>query len=301
MDPCARRAWLELDDGRTMPLDDDTAGYWCTSLDLGYPEVRDVVNPRPDQHGVDDRTQYFGGRVVSADITAGGPGVSIDEVAASFAPYMLPANRPALHYILDRPGRPERVITLRASGYAWPIVGPWRRDIHLQWLAADPVLWDPTERQAIAWAGSATFSGRTYPWTPDRQYPAGGGLPTTARIEHAGDINARPLLRIYGPITGPRARFATYHPDGFLTDSATLGFVAAFTVDAGHYVEVDTVAYTVRLDGDPGRPAEHFLVWTDLRWPVLAPLPSYTLMSLAGGSANEITQIQARWRDGFLA
>jgi hypothetical protein len=300
MTTCVRRAWLTLDDGRSIGLEGQ--GYFCTNLDLGFPDVREVVNARPDQHGVDDRSTYFGGRVVTANITAlAGAGAIIDEVAASFAPYMLPMARPTLHYVLDRPGQPERVIQLRASGFAWPIVGPYQRDIQLQWLAADPILWDPVVQLATAWSGSSAIGGRTYPRTYDLFYPAGGGGPTIARIEHLGDTAARPLLRIYGPITAPRATFATFHPDGFLSDSAALPFTASFIIDAGHYVEIDTIAYTAQMDGDPTQPVEHYLSWTGLRWPVLAPLPSYTLMNLSGSSTNEISQVQARWRDGYLA
>ena len=138
---CIRRAWLTLG-ALTMPLEDKDAGYYCTELNLGYPEVRDVVNNRPDQHGVDDRTAYFGSRIVSANITA--QQAPVDAVAASFAPFMVPGVRPVLHYVLDRPGTPERAFTVRASGYSWPVTGSRRRDIQLQWVAADPVAVDPT-------------------------------------------------------------------------------------------------------------------------------------------------------------
>lgn len=105
MAECIRRAWLTLG-ALTMPLEDESRGYFCTKLDLGYPDVRDVVNNRPDQHGIDDRTQYFGARVVSADLVARGQ--PVDEVAAAFAPFMVPSVRPTLHYVLDTgPSRPS--------------------------------------------------------------------------------------------------------------------------------------------------------------------------------------------------
>ena len=44
---CVRRAWLALPDGRTIGL--EGTGYFCSSLDLGYPAVREVTNPRPMQ------------------------------------------------------------------------------------------------------------------------------------------------------------------------------------------------------------------------------------------------------------
>jgi hypothetical protein len=293
-----------MDDGRSIDLESESGGWFCSSLDLGYPEVREVVNPRPAQHGADDRTQFFGGRVVTAEISAlVGAGAVIDEVAASFAPYMLPLARPTLHYVLDRVGQPERVIQLRASGYSWPIVGGSQRDIHLQWFADNPVIYDPTPRMAVAWSGSSITSGRRYDliYDPDRTYPVGQGVAIVGRIEHAGDLNARPVLRVYGPITGPVINFASYHADGFLADQYAIGFAHAFVLGPGHFVEIDTTAYTARMDGDSQQPVEHWLIWTTLRWPVLAPLPNYTLMTLEGDSTSGVSQAQARWQDGFLA
>ena len=136
---CVRTAWLTLD-GMSMPLENEAAGYFCGSLDLGWPVVREVVNDRPNADGTDDLTTLMGARAVTADITAiAGVGAVIDAVASGFGPFMVPSVRPVLHYVLDVPGAAERTLTLRASGYAWPIVGPFTRDVQLQWVAADPI------------------------------------------------------------------------------------------------------------------------------------------------------------------
>src|SRR5262252_8029835 len=126
MTDCVRRAWLDLN-GAIMPLEDEAGGWVCTQLELGWPEVRDVVSNRPDQHGTDDLSQYWASRQVSADITC--YGIEVDGLAAQFAPYMVPSVRPVLHYILDRAGAPERTLTLRAANYAWPITGKQRRNV----------------------------------------------------------------------------------------------------------------------------------------------------------------------------
>src|SRR5215475_9017960 len=107
---CVRKAWLVLG-GSTVQLEDQSKGYFCTSLDLGYPNVREVVNNRPDQDGADDRTRLMGPRAVSADITAiRSVPAQVDAVASMFAPYMVPSARPVLHYVLDRPGVAERTL-----------------------------------------------------------------------------------------------------------------------------------------------------------------------------------------------
>ena len=292
-DTCVRRAWLTLG-GLSVDLEDVSAGYFCSSLDLGYPDVRDVTSNRPDADGIDDRTALMGGRVVSADITAlRGAGARIDAVASSFAPFMVPAARPTLHYILDRPGAAERTLRLRASGYAWPIAGPDQRDINLQWLAADPVAKDPNTQTVTAWAGTGASGGRTYPLTFNRIYPVGGSGPVTGIISTPGDVAAQPRLRFYGPISGGYATIV------FASTTVRVGFVTAFIINAGTFVDVDTRAHTAYLMGDPAQSVITSLDWARLTWPVIPPNTPATL-NLIGTNTSGVTQVQAIWNDGYL-
>jgi hypothetical protein len=279
-------------------------GWFCSSLDLGYPDVRDVVSNRPDQDGIDDRTRFFGGRTVTAEITAlAGAGAVIDAVAASFAPFMAPSARPTLHYVLDRPGAAERTMTLRAAGYSWPVAGPYQRDIQLQWVAADPAAVDPVQKTATAWAGSSTTAGRNYPWTPNRIYPVGGSSPTSAIVSSAGDLPFRPLLRIYGPVTAPAVWLnVTGDPTTGPTNSGTIQFVASYTIPAGQWVDVDLAAKTVRAQSDPNQSVLNQIDWvvTSPTWPAIPPLPGYARMQMGGSSRSGVTQVQASWYDRYL-
>ena len=291
MAECIRRAWLTLG-ALTMPLEDEDAGYYCTQLDLGYPAVREVVTNRPDQDGVDDRTAYFGSRVVSANITAQSPAaVSVDAIAASFAPFMVPSVRPVLHYVLERPGAAERTLTVRAANYTWPISGGTKREIQLQWVAADAIASAAAVRTATAWAGSDVKGGRVYNLTFNRTYGAeGGSFPTTATLRTDGDVPAWPLLRVYGPITLP---FLAFGPAG------QIKFLAPFAIDAGHFVEISTADRTVFLDGDLAQPAFASLDWRQTKWPSIAPGPGIP-MSISGTSTTHVTQVQATWQDRYL-
>jgi hypothetical protein len=290
---CVRQAWLTLG-SLSVPLENPAAGYFCTSLDLGYPDVRDVVNNRPDQDGIDDRTMYMGGRTVTAEITAlTGAGAQIDAVASSFAPFMTPSVRPVLHYILDRPGAAERTLTLRPSGYSWPVAGPFERDIQLQFVAADPIARDTVTKTATAWAGSSTPPGRTYPLAFNRIYPPGSSSPTTGLITVTGDVAARPLLRVYGPITSPYVaiygtgvQFAVY-------------FMLGYAIPAGQWVDVDTANKTAYLNSDPTQSAATAINWASSSWPVLTP--GQWQLHLLGGSTTGISQVQAIWTEGYLS
>ena len=296
MAACVRAAWLELG-GSTLQLEDPSKGYFCELLDLGYPAVRDVTSNRPDQHGIDDRTTLFGARVITADITAvAGAGAQIDAVAASFGPFMNPGVRPVLHYILDRPGNPERTVVVRASDYAWQVAGADVREIHLVWVAADPVMRDPTLKTATAWAGSGSGGLRTYNLTFAGTYPGSSTPATQATVNPAGDVGVRPLFRIYGPATKPQINWYNI-PSGA---NGWIRTVDGYQVFANHYLDIDSATKTAYVDGDPTQPAMTAIDWQATSWPLIGPAPAYSIVQLYAGSPSAITQVQVMWRDGYL-
>lgn len=298
---CVRQAWLTLG-GRSVLLDNPAGGWFCTELTLGWPEVRAVVNNRPDDDGIDDRTQYFGSRAITANVTVlAGAGARIDDVADNFAPFMLPSVRSVLHFILDRPGATERTITVRAAGYQYAIAGNSQRDVQLSWVASDPNVYDPTVNNVAAWAGSSTAQGRSYPLTFPRVYPTGGGSSTVGTLRSAGDLYYQPLLRIYGPITTPRVHIS-WTPDGVASGGAfDVTFVTGFQIDALHWVDVDTNNKTAFRDSDPTQSVFASINFAATTWPVLPPNPGFSYMQLWGsGSTSNVTQVQAIWQDAYL-
>jgi hypothetical protein len=283
-------------DGVTVDLEDPAAGYFCSELDLASPEVREVKSNRPDMDGVDDRTQFAGGRVVSAKVDAlAGAGARIDEVAATFGRYMVPSARPYLHYVLDRGTNPERVVgPLRGVSAAWPIIGDNAREIQLQWIASDPVAYDPASYLATAWAGAAVQVGREYSLTFDRKYAAGpGGEKVDAVFDVHGDYPVQPVVRIYGPITDPVVTFDT----GGNHYAIPFG---DFRLDAGDHVTVDTKSHAAYMREDPTASVLAALDWGTLSWPVLSPGNPVT-MSVAGENTTGLSQAQATWNEGYLS
>ena len=296
---CVRRAWLTLG-ALSVDLENRAGGWFCTSLDLGYPEVRAVVNNRPDQDGADDRTAYFGPRTITANVTAlVGAGARIDDVADGFAPFMAPSARPVLHYVLDRPGVAERTITMRAAGYAWKVEGDNQRDIQLQWVAADPNVYDPNTQTVIAWSGSTTANGRVYPLTFARTYPTGGGQGNVGQITPAGDLGVQPLLRFYGPVTAPRAIF-NIPIGGGQYSTQYVAFVSGFVLSAGQWVDVDTKAKTAYRQSDVTQPAFSSINFALTTWPVCPPQVTTSLQLSGSGSMSGVTQVQAIWNDAYL-
>ena len=297
MSSCVRTAWLTLG-ALSVPLEDPGSGYFCQSLDLGAPTYREVVTNRPAQDGADDRTQYMGGRTVTANLIAlAGAGATIDAVGSLFAPFMNASARPTLHVILDRPGAAERTLVVRPSGFSNPIVGASERDIQLQFLAADPILRDATTKTATAWTGSSTQPGRLYPLTFPRTYPPGLGSPVTAAVAVGGDVNVRPLCLLYGPITAPQILFIDYQ-----LGRQSLTFKPSVVVAANHFIALDLDAHSCCMDGDPTQDLLAQINWGPV-WPMLAPAggaPSAELQ-YSGTSTTGVTQAQFSWREGYLS
>lgn len=291
---CVRRAWLALPDGRTIGL--EGTGYFCSSLDLGYPAVREVTNPRPMQSGTDDTSLFYGARAITAAVTAlAGAGAVIDEVVTMFGPFVSLAARPDLHYVLDRPGAPERIIAgLRVANYSAPIEGAYERDLQLQWVAPDPFARGAAQHSATSWAGTGVL-GRVYNLVPNRAYPVGAGLPSAGVISSDGDVPVKPYVRIFGPITNPRVTFDTNGPPSVHSE---LGL--DMRVDAGHFVGIDTVAHHAYLDDDVTQSVLPELAWPTLTWPVLPPLPDATTFALTGTGTTSASQAVASWYDGYL-
>jgi hypothetical protein len=294
--PCVRTAWLELNEERLL-LQDEDAGYFCDSLDLGYPEVRDVTSNRPDQHGIDDRTLFFGARAVSATIQAvRGAGAVIDQVAASFSRFMQPDIRPELHYILDRPGTPERMLVVRAAGYGWAVEGAEQRSIALSWVCADPYARDADLQQTIALAGAHETQAFTFPMTFPFSFTIGGDTPpSVGNMAIGGDVSIKPLLRVYGPIANASVSIRP----ALSSASFVIGFVGGYNIAAGQYVEIDTQEKTAFLNGDRTKSVITSIDWANVFWPVL-PTGQTSYLQIRGSSTSPISQVIATWRAGYL-
>jgi hypothetical protein len=188
-------------------------------------------------------------------------------------------------------------VTVRAANYAWPISGSQVRDVQLNWVAADPTMYDPMTSTVEAKTGTegALFTARYYPLTFDRVYQTpGGAAPIQAVIESPGDIDLRPLFRIHGPVTA--AHVDLYPAAGSVLH---LWLNDPVRIDAGHYLEIDSLDHTAYYDS--GLSGLTDIDWANSTWPVLAVLPERTTMVLTGTSADATTRAQAIWHDGFVA
>jgi hypothetical protein len=282
---CVRQAWLALG-SNTIQLDNPAGGWYCSSLDLGTPVPRAVVQNRPGADGALDRTAFMGPRTVTATITVVNPPARLDDVADNFAPYMVPSARPTLHYVLDRGSNPERYLTVRGDSYDWPVVGAVTRDVALQFIAADPIVRDVNTRTVTTTISAGGFS---------------------SVFASPGDVAARPLIRL-SAVSANLSQINSTIGFGtrlFLSASgatlASLFFVPGYVLGAGNHIDVDTAAHTASYNGDPTQSVLNQIDWTQTPtvWPVLPAGPN-VYYSVRGTDATNSATVAYIWNDGYL-
>jgi hypothetical protein len=291
------------------PLDDVERGWVCTELDLGYPDIREVTNNAPIQHGIDDVTAYFGGRVVTASITAVPDGtLPLDDIVSLFGRYTNPGARPELHFTRQSASYDERMLLLRASGWSAPMGVPSKREFQLSWVAPDALIRNAIISVSSAWVGEDDQGGRVYEPPDlaayggvDRDYSTVVGSPSVPGAPVSrGDLPVSPLLRIYGPITQPVVRLSGVAPDRTPVQ-AQVAFGSTLVIGSGEWVDVDCKARTANRNGDPAQSVFSEIEFDATQWPLIYPVPWTNVLELTGSSASPHTLVEARWQDAFLA
>lgn len=273
------------------PLNVDIgSGYIVRRLDLGDAITRDVVQDAPDADGTIDTTQLTGARVV---------GLQVRLVPRNgFVPAMLERRlraftnarlRPVM--TISRDGLDDQRVMLRRGPFSAPIEQPTFTDITVQWVAPLGILesaGDPHIANVFA-VGPGAAVGRAYSLTFSRVYPPSPVL-GSASIVNAGDADAYPLIRIYGPVTDP------------VLDNNTQDRSLAFsglTLAADEFLEVDTRYKTIRLNGDPDNSRYDKLAFPTSQWWTLGAGVNFVRFHPAT-FIDGVTVAQLVWRDAFL-
>jgi len=289
---------LALPTGQTLDLMDAANGYRVDTLDLGYPDVREDMNPAPLRHGTVDLTRLFGARAVtvSGSLIPSGQG-SRQQAWHALAPFLDPGARVTLTYQVDPDARPHQM-TVRAAQVSGPVTNPTVSPFSVGFKAADPLAYDAAAQVGIVYPGSA--AGRAYPLvyqiTPaqNRVYPAGGA--TSANLTSNGDFTVYPLLRIYGPGTNPTVTEAV--PGAPVNPAGRIAFTSGFIINAGDYIQVDCRARTAYLNGNPANNV-YGSIASNIAWPYLPPGVTTTWTYAATGLGTA-SQLQVAWNDAYL-
>ena len=235
---------------------DEANGWFVQSLDVGYPEVRQVADNRADADGTYDSTKYFGARTVSMAVRALGDRRVAFETLSKF---LRPSTRPILFYTVDGT---ERRLRLRPNGRSSSFVGsPNSQDFLAQWVAPDGVIEASVESVAVAQASLGAEAGRTYDLTFDRDYPASSPLGSVT-VTNAGTASAQDfVIQLFGPCTNPRFEN--------LTTNQQIRFVT--TLSASQFLEIKVRDRTVRLNGLVAQNRYNTLDFATSEWFDIAP------------------------------
>lgn len=286
---------LEADGIDTLAID-TSVGIYGQALDLGDAVTRVVADDAPDADGSIDTTMFVGARNVTLSVIAL-PDSGLWALRTHLRAFTAPRLRPYM-YVQYSADAPELRVQLRRSQFT-DIIGdgpraatqadPEAATITVQWVAPLGILESSALNDALIYAGGGAVAGRTYPLTFPRTYPSSAPLGTGAVI-NAGNADAYPLIRLYGPSTEPE----------FWNDTQGKVFkFASLTVAAGTFVEIDTRAKTIRLNGDPASSLQNKLVFPDSSWWSLSPGENDLRFVPATYTAST-TVAEIIWRDAYL-
>lgn len=209
----------------------------CKSYDFGYAEPREDVTPNPGSSGDDDQTSLHGSRQVSIEMAIDGDdSITKHAYADLLRKICQPRNRPVLHVDMDGWDVARRMYLSRASLVNTIGIG------NAETMDASLAAYVPSG----LWEAAAE-------WSAD--IPK--GTPTT--VEHAGTAPSPATLVIYGPIADPVITIT--NDDG----TKTMTF-DGLTVASDEYVEIDTDAKTILLDGDSAQSLYTYVDWATSEW-----------------------------------
>ncbi len=256
--------------------------YILTSLDLGFPDVRDSSETVPGMDGEVDTTAHVGARAITAEVfvSQSGTGPLVDKLAGVMHPG-------ARHWLYvgraDWPG--ERRILARGGTFACPPGNVRRAQMGFRCPAG--LLEDAAEESVtLAPQGSAT-GGMTMP----EEFPLTfdpGLVPGARLIDVGGTVSTLPVVDIFGPCTDPLVRVV-----GTGAQMTIRGDIAA-----GDFVRIDTAARTILRNNDPNFSVYGQLDFATSSWLILPVGNAQVVFSPLSSSGN--CQAIMRWAKRWL-
>lgn len=249
----------------TLDLMNAANGYRVSSLDVGFPTVRDVVSPLPTRDGDYDSTRLYGPRSVTvAGSFIPSPAGSRQTALAALAWWCQPRLRPRVVYAVDADCAPLWLY-VRGSQLGAPISNRSVTAFTAAWVAPDPVARALTPQNATINPGAS------------------------GTVTNNGTYRAWPVLDIYGPCSNPVVTW--------ITPAAGSVVFAGLTIASGHYVRVDTAAQTALSDAT-GASQYSLIDFHATRWAGLEP--GATTLSFAAASSSSPARVVVTWADSSI-
>lgn len=277
---------LTADDGTELDIDNPELGYAVQSLDIGAPEVREVVENRPGADGVRDSTRYVGGRAITINLVLVDDPLTRRKLLDDLGRFLYPGIRSTLTYSTEIHDTPR---TLRVRADQWSAL--WDKlaftDLSISFKAVEPFAKSVDARQEST-VPQAPPGGTTFNITFNFTFPATGTTDIGALNE--GNVPADWSARIFGPITDPRLVN--------LETGQQLKFVGLKLL-SGEYITLDSLDRSILAGGLDNASRYGLLDFTASKWWRL--LPGVTRVQLRADDYSTGAQVELTWNDAWLS
>lgn len=267
--------------------------YEWVRLD-GWYDLPGLVNgnvKQPNDHGAWSGQSSAQPRTVTltVEMVAGPDGMATSVAALRAA---MAVGKTSTEYPLAVRSSGETLVAWgKVSGKILPIDQPfslgYAPHATLQWICADPRVYELTERSLVITAPTAGIGGLTYPLSYPLSYGTAGS-PNSGLAPNVGSEATKPVLVFTGPITTPRVV------------NTTAARALEFNIDltAGQTLTVDTKAGTVLLNGTTDRLYTRSNLTVPVKHFELDPgANSLTLLAAAFGTG---AHLEVLWRSAYL-
>lgn len=270
--------------------DSTTSGIAMSTLDLGFPTIRESVEDSTDQDGVNDITMFHGSRTVSANLTLLGPNRELTEQTLR----ELCQPRKRIFMYVDRDNwSSERRMLLRASNFSFvsdKAAGAMFK-VALSFSC-------PSGRMEAANSSSVELvptqsatNGFRFPMSLPLDYGFSSGVGTKIATNN-GNSSVSPYIYIYGPTTAPKITNRTTKT--LMSFTANGGLV----IPQGHFVVVDTAGKRVLLDGSITDSKYKYLDFSTSTWMTLESGDNQ--IELVSGGMGNGSRVVLVWRDSWV-
>jgi len=256
------------------------------ALDLGFPDVREVVDDAVDDDGTEDSTERIGARVVAVELVLfDQPLTLLDQIRR----YAHPSRRSYLVISEDEWAEDRRILVRTAQQAVTRSPGLPALVVQLQWKAPDGILEAvDAELRTVGPEGGAEVTGITFPTSAPFAFPASINE-QAGTLEVAGTVPVHWKARLWGPCSSPAISNDT--------TGETLTF-PGLALPAGGYLEVDSRARSALENGDPGASRLGQLNFAASRWWRL--LPGVNQLRYHPGSIGPGAHADVEWRQAWL-
>jgi len=268
------------------------AGYIVTSLDLGFPAVREVVFEMAYTNGTWDETGFYASSAVSIGLGLDGAKAPVQVLLDRIRSFVMPNRRPRLRY-MPNGYTTYREMVLRGQDCQAVFDNPRVMACVASFVCPSGRAYEylpdsPNGMRCVLFSFDEP-GGRTYNRTYNWSYPL--GLTSAVNVINEGNANSPWTLTIFGPVVAPIVDFMYLG----VTFSLSFNRLGQFSLGPDEWVEVNSEQRTaVKQDG-----TSVYANMTSAVLPFLRPGQT-TLHARAADTMDETCRVEFCYRSAWI-